>query len=163
LRAHNKFTSIEEASLILAASFFCTEVKTFTEEVASLHEGVFKKGTHNLESSTERRRFKRAPVLRPVKYISKKFGETSSLILELSCGGAYIESPVVPIGSEIEMEFNLMDGHTVRATALVRYVILGAGMGVEFHLISEEDQIQIGRFVEGFRIPVTERVTDDLK
>jgi PilZ domain len=128
-----------------------------------LHEGIFKKGAHNVESAIERRRFKRAAVLRPVKYVSKKFGETTSLILELSCGGAYIESPVVPIGSEIEMEFNLMDGHTVRATALVRYIMLGAGMGVEFQVISEEDKTQIGKFVEGFHIPVTARVTDDLK
>jgi hypothetical protein len=128
-----------------------------------LHEGLFKKGASDLESGIERRRFKRAAVLRPVKYVSKKFGETSSLILELSCGGAYIESPVVPVGSEIEMEFDLMDGHTVRATALVRYVMLGAGMGVEFQVISEEDKAQIGKLVEGFRIPVTARVTDDLK
>lgn len=127
-----------------------------------MHEGTHTRGSSEVEF-TERRRFKRAPVLRPVKYLSKEFGETSSLILELSCGGAYIESPVVAIGSEIEMEFNLMDGHTVKATALVRYIVLGAGMGVEFQTITEEDRAQIGRFVEGFRMPVTARVTDDLK
>ncbi|HEX8089133.1 MAG TPA: PilZ domain-containing protein, partial [Blastocatellia bacterium] len=83
--------------------------------------------------------------------------------LELSCGGAYIESPVVAVGSEIEMEFNLMEGHAVRATAIVRYVVLGAGMGVEFEVISEEDKAQIERFVKGFRLQVMGPVTDDLK
>jgi hypothetical protein len=101
--------------------------------------------------------------VRPVKYLTSEFGETSSLVLELSCGGAYIESPVVAVGSEIEMEFNLMDGHAVRVTAVVRYVILGAGMGVEFESISEEDKAQIERFVRGFRLQVTGPVTDGLK
>lgn len=112
---------------------------------------------------TERRRFKRVSVLRPVKYFSEKFGETSSLMLDLSCGGAFIESPVVPASSEIEMEFTLVDGYAVRATAIVRYVILGAGMGVEFKAISEEDRRHVVRFVDGFRLPATARVTDDLK
>ena len=128
----------------------------------SLHERTYSGGSTGVEF-TERRRFKRIPVLRPVKYISKEFGETSSLVLELSYGGAYIESPVVAVGSEIEMEFNLMDGHTVRATAIVRYVLLGAGMGVEFEVISEEDKAHIERFVKGFRIQTTVPVTDDLK
>jgi hypothetical protein len=61
------------------------------------------------------------------------------------------------------MEFNLMGGYAVRATAIVRYVILGAGMGVEFQTISEEDRTQIGLFVGGFRVPATARVADDLK
>jgi c-di-GMP-binding flagellar brake protein YcgR len=111
----------------------------------------------------ERRRFKRVPVVRPVKYLSESFGETSSLVLELSCGGAYIESPVVAVGSQIKMEFDLVDGHTVEATAIVRYVILGAGMGVEFEAISDENKAQIERFVQGFRLQVKGPVTDGLK
>jgi c-di-GMP-binding flagellar brake protein YcgR len=132
------------------------------EEVVSLHERTYSGGSAGVEF-TERRRFKRIPVVRPVKYLSKEFGETSSLVLELSYGGAYIESPVVAVGSQIEMEFSLMDGHTVRATAIVRYVLLGAGMGVEFQLISDEDKAQIERFVKGFRIQATVTATDDLK
>lgn len=127
-----------------------------------MHEDTYRRGSREV-GFIERRRFKRIPALRPVKYLSKNFGETISLVLELSCGGAYIESPVVPEGSEIEMEFNLIDGYTVRATAVVRYIILGAGMGVSFEIISEEDKAQIARFVESFRIPVTTRMTDDLK
>jgi c-di-GMP-binding flagellar brake protein YcgR len=127
-----------------------------------LHEGIYSRDSREVEF-TDRRRFKRVPVVRPVKYLSENFGETSSLILELSCGGAYIESPVVAVGSEIKMEFNLADGHTVRATATVRYVLLGAGMGVEFGAISEEDKAQIERFVKGFRLQVKGPVTDDLK
>lgn len=127
-----------------------------------MHEGTYSRGSREIEF-VERRRFKRVPVLRPVKYFTEQFGETSSLILDLSCGGAFIESPVVPGACQIAMEFNLIDGHTVRATAVVRYVILGAGMGVEFQAVSEEDMAQIERFVAGFRVPITARVTDDLK
>ena len=105
----------------------------------------------------ERRRHKRAPVLRPVKYFSAAFGETSSTILDLGEGGAYIESPVVPVGSEIEVEFPLVSGHTVRAAAVVRYTVLGAGMGVEFIRISDEDRAQIAALVESLRVPVTTR------
>ena len=135
---------------------------TLSEEGVSVPDGTYSKISRDIEI-IERRRFKRASVLRPVKYISEQFGETNSLILDLSCGGAFIESPVVPENSEIEMEFNLIDGHAVRATAIVRYVILGAGMGVEFQTISEEDRTQIGVFVGGFRVPATARVADDLK
>ncbi|MFP5262463.1 MAG: PilZ domain-containing protein [Blastocatellia bacterium] len=127
-----------------------------------MHENIHGRDSRQAEC-TERRRFKRVPVVRPVKYLTSEFGETNSLVLELSCGGAYIESPVVAVGSEIEMEFNLMDGHAVRVTAVVRYVILGAGMGVEFESISEEDRAQIDRFVRGFRLQVTGPVTDGLK
>jgi PilZ domain len=105
----------------------------------------------------ERRSHKRAPVLRPVRYFSVAFGETCSHILDLGEGGAYIESPVVPVGSEIDVEFPLVSGHTVRATAVVRYTVLGAGMGVEFVRISAEDRAQIASLVESFRVPVTTR------
>jgi c-di-GMP-binding flagellar brake protein YcgR len=101
--------------------------------------------------SLDRRRFKRVPVLRPAKYRDGKFGETKSLILDLSEGGAYIESPVVPEGSQIELEFNLVDGYKVRAVGVVRYLLLGTGMGVEFQQISDQDRRRIAEFVDGFR------------
>jgi len=135
---------------------------TLPEEDVSLPDGTYNRASRDAEI-IERRRFKRVSVLRPVKYVSKQFGETNSLMLDLSCGGAYIESPVVAEGCQIEIEFNLMDGHTVRTTAIVRYVILGAGMGVEFQSISDEDTAQISAFVGGFRVPATARVADDLK
>ena len=98
----------------------------------------------------ERRRFKRVPVLRPATYRDAKFGETKSLILDLSEGGAYVESPVVPEGSRIEMEFNLVDGYRVQVVAVVRYLLLGTGMGVEFKQISDQDRRRIAAFVETF-------------
>ena len=101
--------------------------------------------------SLDRRRFKRVPVLRRAKYRDGRIGETQSLLLDLSEGGAYIESPVVPEGSQIELEFNLFDGYTVRFKGLFRYLLLGTGMGVEFQQISDKDRRQIARFVDGFR------------
>lgn len=100
---------------------------------------------------TDRRRFKRVPVLRPAKYRDGKYGETESLILDLSEGGAYIESPVVPEGSRIELEFNLVDGYRVQVIGIVRYLLLGTGMGVEFQEISDQDRRRIAEFVAGFR------------
>ncbi len=99
----------------------------------------------------DRRRFKRIPVLRPAKYRDGKYGETESLILDLSEGGAYIESPVVPEGSRIELEFNLVNGYRVRVVGIVRYLLLGTGMGVEFQEISDQDRRRIAEFVAGFR------------
>lgn len=98
----------------------------------------------------ERRRFRRIPVLRPVTYVDGQFGETKSLMLDLSVGGAYIESPVVASGSEIEIEFNLINGFNVRAAAVVRYVILGTGMGIEFQNLSDENRRHIQEFIESF-------------
>ena len=101
----------------------------------------------------DRRHFNRVPVLRPAKYRDGRFGETESLILDLSEGGAYIESPVVPEGSLIELEFDLVDGYRVRAVCVVRYLLLGTGMGVEFQQISDQDRRRIAEFVAVFRGP----------
>lgn len=112
-------------------------------------------------ASAERRNFRRVPALRPVLYTSDKFGGTHSRILDLSEGGAYVESPVVPEGSVIEMEFRLVNGHIVRATAVVRYVVIGSGMGVEFDRIADKDREQIALFVSAFRAPVDMRTAHD--
>ncbi|HKG21737.1 MAG TPA: PilZ domain-containing protein [Blastocatellia bacterium] len=96
------------------------------------------------------RLYRRIPILRPVKYIDAKFGETNSMMANLSLGGAYIESPVVPMGSEIEMEFALFDRYTVHATGVVRHFSLNTGMGVEFKQVRAEDRHQITRFINIF-------------
>lgn len=115
-----------------------------------MHNTLYKRDSGDFKC-LDRRRFKRVPVLRPAKYRDGKFGETKSLILDLSEGGAYIESPVVPEGSSIELEFNLVDGYTVHAIGIVRYLLLGTGMGVEFQEISEQDRRRIAELVESFR------------
>jgi PilZ domain-containing protein len=114
-----------------------------------VYNGLEPKETRALKG-TERRQFKRIPVLRPVMYRDERYGETKSKILDLSIGGAYIESPVLPQGSEIELEFELINGHMVRVTAIVRYIVLGTGMGVEFQRLSDEDRVQINDFIERF-------------
>lgn len=96
------------------------------------------------------RLYRRVPVLRPVKYTDERFGETSGMMLDIGLGGAYVESPVVPLGSEIEIEFELFDRYTVRAKAVVRHFSLDAGMGVEFKQLSAEDRNQITRLINNF-------------
>ncbi len=98
----------------------------------------------------DRRRSKRVPVLRPVTYRDEKFGETCSMILDLCVDGAYIESPIVPVDSLIEIEFALINNRTIQASAVVRYIQLGRGMGVEFLDISPENKDHIRLFVQSF-------------
>lgn len=98
----------------------------------------------------DRRRSKRVPVLRPVTYRDEKFGETSSMILDLCVDGAYIESPVVPVDSLIEIEFALIHNRLIKARAVVRYIQLGRGMGVEFLDITAENRDHIQLFVQNF-------------
>jgi c-di-GMP-binding flagellar brake protein YcgR len=121
-----------------------------------MHDTRYSGDVPNLKF-VERRRYKRAPVLRPVLYKHELYGETESMILDLSVGGAYIESPVVPEGSKIDVTFPLVNGHVVRARAVVRYLVLSRGMGVEFEQISEEDRLQVAEFVDGFHLPNTLR------
>lgn len=124
------------------------------EEVTELHDYIKDEQTGEL-AHDERRRARRVPVFRPVTYFSVRFGETQSRILDLSTSGAYIESPVVPGGSEIELTFSLVGGYQVHAVAIVRYVVLGSGMGVEFIRMAEESRAQIESFVNSFHAPLT--------
>ena len=98
----------------------------------------------------EFRLYRRVPVLRPVTYTDARFGETGGMMVNLSLGGAYIEGPAVPLGSEIEVEFALFDRYTLHAKAVVRHFSLNTGMGVEFKQLSAEDRHQITRFINGF-------------
>lgn len=98
----------------------------------------------------EFRLYRRVPVLRPVTYVDTRFGEAGGMMLDLSPGGAFIEGPVVPLGSEIEVEFALFDRYTIRAKAVVRHFSLSAGMGVEFKQLSAEERHQITRFINSF-------------
>jgi hypothetical protein len=66
--------------------------------------------------------------------------EDTSRVRDLSVGGLFIEtSKVCPIDATVELHFLVEDGG-IRATATVRYVTDGSGIGLQFRTVRNEDQ-----------------------
>jgi hypothetical protein len=69
--------------------------------------------------------------------------EDTSRIRDLSVGGVFIETlRVCPLDATVDLHFLVEDGE-VRASATVRYVMPGKGLGLQFKAVKSEDQ---GRF-----------------
>jgi hypothetical protein len=69
--------------------------------------------------------------------------EDTSRIRDLSVGGVFIETArVCPLDATVDLHFLVEDGE-VRASATVRYVTPGKGLGLQFKAVRSEDQ---GRF-----------------
>ena len=65
--------------------------------------------------------------------------EDLSRVCDLSLGGLFIESPVeVNSGAQVKLHF-LADEGQVRATAIVRHVKPGQGLGLKFTAIHDQD------------------------
>jgi hypothetical protein len=63
----------------------------------------------------------------------------------LGVGGLFLETlKVCPVDATVELNFLVQDGE-IKATATVRYVKAGSGLGLQFKAIRSEDQ---GRFTE---------------
>ena len=55
-------------------------------------------------------------------------------------GGVFIETKkVCPVDATVELHFLVQDGE-IRASATVRFITQGVGMGVQFKTIRSEDQ-----------------------
>ncbi len=60
-------------------------------------------------------------------------------------GGVFLETQkVCPVDATVELNFLVQDGE-IKATASVRYVQAGSGLGLQFKAIRSEDQ---GRFAK---------------
>ncbi len=71
--------------------------------------------------------------------------EDTSRIRDLGVGGLFLETlKVCPVDATVELNFLVQDGE-IKATATVRYVKAGSGLGLQFKAIRSEDQ---GRFAE---------------
>jgi hypothetical protein len=71
-------------------------------------------------------------------------GRRECRILSLDSRGAFIESFVPPVtGSIVELQFQLPNGHLIRAAGLVKYHQFKVGFGVEFTELSDSDREQI--------------------
>jgi len=68
-------------------------------------------------------------------------------IMDLRPDGAFIESFVPPVtGSKVTLQFQLPNGHKVRAAGIVRYHQFKIGFGLEFTELSASDRNQITGF-----------------
>ena len=66
--------------------------------------------------------------------------EDTSRVRDLGVGGVFVESKkACPVGGTVELHFLVPDGE-VRASATVRFVLSGVGMGLQFKTVRTEDQ-----------------------
>jgi hypothetical protein len=74
--------------------------------------------------------------------------EDTSRVRDLSVGGVFVEtSKVCPIDATVELHFLVEDGE-IRATAAVRYVQSGSGLGLQFKSVRTEDQARFSHMVK---------------
>jgi hypothetical protein len=74
--------------------------------------------------------------------------EDTSRVRDLSVGGLFIETRrVCPVGATVELHFLVQDGE-VRASASVRYVKAGSGLGLQFETVRNEDQTRFATMVK---------------
>jgi PilZ domain len=74
--------------------------------------------------------------------------EDTSRVKDLSVGGLFVEtSKTCPIDAAVELHFLVEDGE-VRATATVRYVLPGSGLGLQFQAIRHDDQVRFSAMIK---------------
>lgn len=80
--------------------------------------------------------------------------EDTSRVADLSVGGVFIETQKsCPLDATVELHFLVEDG-TIRATATVRYIKTGLGLGLKFKAVRGEDQERFASMVK--RLLLTE-------
>jgi|ERR1043166_1986279 Tfp pilus assembly protein PilZ len=78
------------------------------------------------------------------------FTRTDEFLSDLSIGGAFVEThQVFPVGSILNLRFKMPSvTNMVTCTAIVRNMILGSGLGVEFLDLARESRRYVEEFVE---------------
>jgi PilZ domain len=83
--------------------------------------------------------------------------EDTSRVKDLSVGGLFIETAkICPVDATVELHFLVEDGE-VRATATVRYVLPGGGLGLQFKAIRHEDQTHFSAMIKRILQPKDDR------
>ena len=63
-------------------------------------------------------------------------------------GGLFVETrKVCPVGATVDLHFLVEDGE-IRASATVRYVKDGSGLGLQFKAVRSEDQVRFAAMVK---------------
>ena len=71
-----------------------------------------------------------------------------SKVRDVSVGGLFLETlKVCPVDTPIELHFLVEDGQ-IHATATVRYVSAGHGMGLQFKAVRSEDQARFSAMIK---------------
>jgi hypothetical protein len=79
--------------------------------------------------------------------------EDTSRVRDLGVGGLFIEtSKVCPVDAKVELNFLVEDGE-IAASASVRYVLAGNGIGLQFKSVRNEDQARFATMIKRFLQP----------
>jgi hypothetical protein len=74
--------------------------------------------------------------------------EDTSRIRDISIGGIFIETrATLPIDATVELSFLVEDGG-IASKAVVRYVLPGVGVGLQFKSVRTEDQTQFAAMMK---------------
>ncbi|HYP28124.1 MAG TPA: PilZ domain-containing protein [Blastocatellia bacterium] len=105
-----------------------------------------------MDAIAERRKGRRVPVIRDVSVeLDSPKVTFQGKIFDLCARGAFINVVAgLPTGAVVDVAFDLPTKEVVRATASIRYVLPGLGMGVEFVEIGEEESLAIERFISSY-------------
>lgn len=92
-----------------------------------------------------KRKYPRKPFVAQVEH---EAGTILGVSSDLSVGGMFIRTKEpLPEGSELRLRFYLNGGPIVIATAQIRYVIQGMGIGVQFLDLSPADRSRVDAYV----------------
>ena len=74
-----------------------------------------------------------------------------SLVRNMSLGGLFIETPQTrPSGTVTRLDFLVAEGQ-IRADAVVRHATPGAGLGLKFTALSEQDRPKLAALITRLR------------
>jgi PilZ domain len=74
--------------------------------------------------------------------------EDTSRVKDLGVGGVFVETlKVCPVDATVELHFLVEDGE-IRASATVRYVKPGSGIGLQFKTVRTEDQARFAAMMK---------------
>lgn len=77
--------------------------------------------------------------------------EDVSQVRNMSMGGLFIETPLLqPAGAVTRLDFLVQEGQ-IRADAEVRHTTPGAGLGLKFTALSEQDRPKLAALVTRLR------------
>jgi hypothetical protein len=149
-------TSTEAASLLGAAGFGARFVDpdAVRADVQALIAGICRDGS--LVAQPPRRRHVRYPVRIPVS-VTCLGTSLMTNALDLSLGGLFVATPVMPLLAEVDLAVAASDGPPIRAHArVVRKIAeeqararrMQAGFGAEISRLADDDGPRWGRLVE---------------
>ncbi len=127
------------------------ELRRLLEEIKNHQMRAFSESQEDAEQAqitrgTEKRRYKRAPVMIDVTLFSK--GEKMmARMTDISYGGFFVDSiNVFQLETEVDFIFKL-SGREIKGTGIVRSSIEQFGMGIEFMKINPFDQDLIMQYI----------------